>query len=44
MTSGSKIKITERHGNLSADEASTDTTGGEAGLAFIFWLVLVLLI
>jgi hypothetical protein len=44
MTHGSKGKITEQHGNLSMDEASTGATRGEAGLIFIFWLLLVLLI
>jgi hypothetical protein len=44
MTHGSKKKITEWHRNLSMDEASIGATGGEAGLVFIFWLLLVLLI
>jgi hypothetical protein len=44
MTRGYKRKIIEQHRNLSADKASTGTTGGETGLAFIFWLLLVLLI
>jgi hypothetical protein len=43
MTHGSKRKIIERRKNLSVDEASTGTTGGEAALVFIFWLLLVLL-
>jgi hypothetical protein len=42
MTCGSKRKITELCGNPSMDKASTGTTGGEAGLVFIFWLMLVL--
>jgi hypothetical protein len=44
MTCGSKRKITEWCGNLSTDEAFVGTTGGEAGLVFVFWLLLVLLI
>jgi hypothetical protein len=44
MTRGSKRKITERHRNLSVGASSTGTTGGEADLFFIFWLLLVLLI
>jgi hypothetical protein len=44
MTRGSKRKITEQCGNLSMDEAYTGATGGEAGLIFIFWILLVLLI
>jgi hypothetical protein len=44
MTRGSKRKIIERCRNLSVDEASTGITGGEAGLVFIFWLLLVPLI
>jgi hypothetical protein len=44
MTRGSKRNITEWHGNLSISASSTGTTGGEAGLVFIFWLLLVLLI
>jgi hypothetical protein len=44
MTHGSKRNITEWRGNLSVGAPSTGTTGGEAGLVFIFWLLLVLLI
>jgi hypothetical protein len=44
MTRGSKRKITEWHRNLSIGASSTGTTGGEAGLVFIFWLLLVVLI
>jgi hypothetical protein len=44
MTRGSKRNITEWHGNLSIGASSTGTTGGEAGLVFIFWLLLVLLV
>jgi hypothetical protein len=44
MTRGSKRNITEWHGNLSVGASSTGTTRGEAGLAFIFWLLLVLLV
>jgi uncharacterized protein (DUF58 family) len=44
MTRGSKRNITERHRNLSIGASSTGTTGGEAGLVFIFWLLLVLLV
>jgi hypothetical protein len=44
MAHGSEKKITKRRRNLSTDEASTGATGGEAGLVFIFWLLLVLLI
>jgi hypothetical protein len=44
MTHGSKRKITERCRNLNVGASSTGTTGGEAGLIFIFWLLLVLLI
>jgi tetrahydromethanopterin S-methyltransferase subunit F len=44
MTCGSKRNITERHRNLSVVVSSTGTTGGEVGLVFIFWLLLVLLI
>jgi uncharacterized protein (DUF58 family) len=44
MIRGSKTNITEQHGNLSLGVSSTGTTGGEAGLVFIFWLLLVLLI
>jgi hypothetical protein len=41
---GSKRNITEWRGNLSVGAFSTGTTGGEAGLVFIFWLLLVLLV
>jgi hypothetical protein len=44
MTYGSKRKIIEWHENLSIGASSTSTIGGEAGLVFIFWLLLVLLI
>jgi tetrahydromethanopterin S-methyltransferase subunit F len=44
MTRGSKRNITEWRGNLSVGASSTGTTGGEAGLVFIFWLLLVLLV
>jgi hypothetical protein len=44
MTRGSKRNITEWRGNLSVGVSSTGTTGGEACLVFIFWLLLVLLI
>jgi hypothetical protein len=44
MTRGSKRNITEWHRNLSIGASSTGTTGGEAGLVFIFWLLLVLLV
>jgi tetrahydromethanopterin S-methyltransferase subunit F len=44
MTRGSKRKITEWHRNLSIGASSTGITGGEVGLVFIFWLLLVLLI
>jgi hypothetical protein len=44
MTHGSKRNITEWRGNLSAGASSTGTTGGEAGLVFIFWLQLILLV
>jgi hypothetical protein len=44
MIHGSKRKITEWHKNLSVGASSTGTTGGEACLVFIFWLLLVLLI
>jgi hypothetical protein len=44
MTRGSKRNITEWHGNLSLGAFSTGTTGGEAGLVFIFWLLLVHLV
>jgi uncharacterized protein (DUF58 family) len=44
MTRGSKRNITEWHGNLSVGAFSTGTTGGEAGLLCIFWLLLVLLV
>jgi tetrahydromethanopterin S-methyltransferase subunit F len=40
----SKRNITERRRNLSVGASSTGTTGGEAGLVFIFWLLLVLLV
>jgi hypothetical protein len=36
--------ITEWRGNLSIGASFTGTTGGEAGLVFIFWLLLVLLV
>jgi hypothetical protein len=36
--------ITEWQGNLKVGASSTGTTGGEAGLVFIFWLLLVLLV
>jgi hypothetical protein len=39
-----KINITEWRGNLSIGASSTGTTGGEVGLVFIFWLLLVLLV
>jgi hypothetical protein len=41
---GPKKKIAEWRRNLSMDEASIGAIGGEAGLVFIFWLLLVLLI
>jgi hypothetical protein len=44
MTHGSKRKIIEWRENLSIGASSTGTIGGEAGLVFIFWLLLVLLI
>jgi hypothetical protein len=44
MTHGSKRKITERRRNLSVGAASTGTTGGEAGRASFFFILLVLLI
>jgi tetrahydromethanopterin S-methyltransferase subunit F len=44
MTRGSKRNITEWRGNLSIGASSTGTTGGEAGLVFIFLLLLVLLV
>jgi uncharacterized protein (DUF58 family) len=44
MTRGSKRNITEWRENLSVGASSTGTTGGEAGLVFIFWLLLVLLV
>jgi hypothetical protein len=44
MTRGSKRNITEWRGNLSIGASSTGTTGGEAGLVFIFGLPLVLLV
>jgi hypothetical protein len=44
MTFGLKIKITELRKNLSVGVSSTGRTRGEAGLVFIFWLLLVLLI
>jgi uncharacterized protein (DUF58 family) len=44
MTHESKRNITEWRGNLSVGAFSTATTGGEAGLVFIFWLLLVLLV
>jgi hypothetical protein len=44
MTHGSKKKNTEQRKNLSVGVSSTGTTGGEAGLVLIFWLLLVLLI
>jgi hypothetical protein len=44
MTRGPKRKITERHRNLSIGASSIGITGGEAGLFFIFWHMLVLLI
>jgi hypothetical protein len=40
MTHESKRIITEWHGNLSIGLSSTGTTGGEAGIVFIFWLLL----
>jgi hypothetical protein len=44
MTRGPKRNITEWRGNLSVGASSTGTTGGEAGLVCIFWLLLVLLV
>jgi hypothetical protein len=44
MTRGSKRKFIEWCRNLSVGASFTGTTGGEAGLFFIFWLLLVLLI
>jgi hypothetical protein len=44
MTHGSKRNITEWHRNLSVGASSTGTTAGEAGLVFIIWLLLVLLV
>jgi hypothetical protein len=44
MTRGSKRKIIEYRGILSVGAASTGTTGGEADLVSIFWLLLVLLV
>jgi hypothetical protein len=44
MTRVFKRKITERHKILSVGASSTGTTGGEVGLIFIFWFLLVLLI
>jgi uncharacterized protein (DUF58 family) len=44
MIHGSKINIIEWRRNLSVGASSTGTTGGEAGLVFIFWLLLVLLV
>jgi hypothetical protein len=44
MTCGSKGNITEWRENLSVGASSTGTTGGEADLVFIFWLLLVLLV
>jgi uncharacterized protein (DUF58 family) len=44
MTHESKRNITEWRGNLSVGASSIGTTGGEAGLVFIFWLLLVLLV
>jgi hypothetical protein len=41
MARGSKRNITKWHGNLSIGASSTGTTKGEAGLVFIFWLMLV---
>jgi hypothetical protein len=40
----SKRNITEWLRNLSIGASFTGTTGGEAGLVFIFWLLLVLLV
>jgi uncharacterized protein (DUF58 family) len=44
MTCGSKRNIKEWRGNLSVGVFSTGTTEGEAGLVFIFCLLLVLLV
>jgi hypothetical protein len=44
MTHGSKRNITEWRRNLSIGASSTSTTGGEAGLVIIFWLLLVLVV
>jgi hypothetical protein len=44
MTHGPKRNITEWRGNLSVGVSSIGTTGGEAGLVFISWLLLVLLV
>jgi hypothetical protein len=44
MTHGSKRNITESCRNLSVGSSSIGTTGGEAGLVCIFWLLLVLLV
>jgi hypothetical protein len=44
MTHGSKRNIIEWRRNLSVGVSSTGTTGGEAGLVFIFWLLLVILV
>jgi uncharacterized protein (DUF58 family) len=44
MTRGSKRNITEWRGNLRVGASSIGTTGGEVGLVFIFWLLLVLLV
>jgi hypothetical protein len=44
MARGSKRNITEWCGNLSVGVSSTGTTGVEASLVFIFWLLLVLLV
>jgi hypothetical protein len=44
MTHGSKRNLTEWCGNLNVGASSIGTTGGDAGLVFIFWLLLVLLV
>jgi hypothetical protein len=44
MTHGSKRNIIEWHRNLSIGASSIGTTRGEAGLVFILWLLLVLLV
>jgi hypothetical protein len=44
MINGSKRNITEWCRNLRVGASFTGTTGGEAGLVFIFWLLLVLLV